>query len=208
MTSLVQSSLPVHVLDLIGTAAFAISGATVGVRHGFDVFGVLVLAFATAVSGGVARDVLIGAVPPAALVGWHYLVAALVPGILTFYFHRALERIQHPVEVFDAMGLALFAVVGTNKALAHGLEWPIAAILGMLSAIGGGMVRDLLAAQVPNVLRAEVYAVAALAGGLVVALGSFLPLHRAVFTALGAVLAFLLRLVGIYRGWTLPVARK
>jgi uncharacterized membrane protein YeiH len=208
LRTLVSGSLAFHVLDLVGTAAFAISGATAGVRHGFDLFGVLVLAFVTAVSGGIVRDLLIGSVPPAALRDWHYLAAALLAGILTFWFSRAIQRIQHPVQIFDAMGLALFAVVGTNKALAFGLDWPIAAILGMLSGIGGGMLRDVLCAEVPGVLRAEVYAVAALAGGLVVGLGSLLPLPRAVFTAIGAVLCFLLRLFGIYRGWKLPVARR
>lgn len=200
-------SFLVQALDLVGTFAFAISGAMAGVRHGFDVFGVLVLAFATAVAGGITRDVLIGAVPPAALVSWHYLAVALAAGLLAFCFHSVLDRLRHPVQFFDAAGLALFAVVGTDKALAYGLDWPMAAVLGMISGVGGGMLRDVLSAQVPVVLRAEVYAVAALSGGLVVALGSLVDAPQALFAGLGAALCLALRLVALYRGWKLPVAR-
>ncbi len=202
------ASLAIQVLDVLGTAAFAISGATAGVRSGFDLFGVLVLAFVTAVSGGVVRDVLIGAVPPAALAGSHSLVAALLAGLFTFFFHRFVDRLRHPVQIFDAAGLALFAVVGTNKALAFGADWPVAAMLGMVSGIGGGIVRDVLCARVPGVLREEIYAVAALAAGMVVALGSLLPLPRAIFTLGGAALCFVLRVLAVYRGWRLPTARS
>lgn len=196
-----------HVLDLLGTFAFAISGALTGVRHRFDVFGILVLAFVTAVSGGIVRDLLIGAVPPAAFESWHYLATALLAGVITFVFSRAIEALHHPIQIFDAAGLALFAVVGTNKALAYGIGWVMAALLGMLSGIGGGMLRDVLSGEVPFVLRSEIYAVAALAGAFVVALGSLLPLPQTLFAGIGAFLCFLLRLVGIYRGWKLPGPR-
>lgn len=193
-----------HVGDLLGSFAFAISGALAGVRHRFDIFGVLVLAFVTAVAGGILRDLLIGAVPPAAFESWHYLATALLAGLMVFGTPRSFETLNHPIQIFDAAGLALFAVVGTSKALSSGLGWPMAAILGMLSGIGGGMLRDVLSGKVPGVLRDEIYAVAALAGALVVALGSLLPLPRALFGVAGAALCFLLRLVGIYRGWNLP----
>lgn len=188
----------------MGVFAFAITGAAAGVRQGFDYFGVLVLAFVTAVAGGITRDLLIGAVPPAAFATWHYLALSLLAGALTFRFHLVLERLRHPVRIFDAAGLATFAVVGTDRALVFGLDWPMAAVLGMVSGIGGGMLRDLLSARVPFVLRAEIYAVAALAGALVVALGSLLPLPHDVFIVLGAVVCFTLRLMGMRRGWRLP----
>lgn len=197
----------VHVLDLVGTFAFAITGAMAGVRRQFDFFGVLVLAVVTAVAGGITRDVLIGAVPPAALVRWEYLALALLAGVLTLRFHAVLARLNHPVLVFDAAGLATFAVVGTEKALAYGVIWPMAAVLGMVSAIGGGMLRDMLSARVPVVLHAEIYAVAALAGALVVAIGSLLSWPAELFIATGAVLSFALRLAGIHRGWKLPAPR-
>lgn len=196
------------VFDLVGTFAFAISGAMAGVLHRFDVFGVLVLAFVTAVAGGITRDLLIGAVPPDAFAHWRYLLVALVAGLLTFRFFPIAKGLRHPVQIFDAVGLATFAVVGTNKALAFGIGWPMAAILGMLSGIGGGMLRDILSAEVPIVLRAEIYAIAALAGALVVALGSLLPLPQPLFVAAGACLCFALRVVGMQRSWALPVASK
>lgn len=131
-------------LDLVGTFVFAVSGAAQGVQRGMDLFGVLVLAFVTAVVGGITRDVLIGAVPPASVAGWHNLALAVAAGLLVFRFYGLFDRLQQPVQFFDAAGLGVFAVAGTQKALDHGINWPMAAILGMISGIGGGMVRDVL----------------------------------------------------------------
>ena len=170
------ANLLVMALDLIGTFVFAISGAMLGIRQGMDLFGILVLAFVTAVFGGILRDLLIGAIPPAAVGSWYYLALAVTAGLLAFWCHELLARLQQPVLFFDAAGLGIFAVAGTQKALDYGLNWPMAAVLGMISGIGGGMVRDVLAAQIPVVLRSDIYAVAALAGGLVVVAGSYLGL--------------------------------
>lgn len=200
--------LLVRVLDLIGTFVFAISGAALGVQRGLDVFGVLVLAFVTAVVGGIARDVLIGAVPPASVASWHNLALAVVAGLLTFRFSRLFDRLKHSVLFFDAAGLGVFAVAGTQKALDYGINWPMAAILGMITGIGGGMVRDVLAAQVPTVLRADIYAVAALVGALVVVAGSALGLPPTTVALAGIALCVFLRLMALYRGWKLPVARS
>lgn len=194
------------VLDLSGTFVFALSGATAGVKHRLDLFGVLVLSFAAGNSGGIARDVLIGAVPPAGIADWRYLAVSAAAGLVTFYWHPFVDRMRSPVLVFDAAGLALFAVVGTSKALAHDLGPIPAVLLGVLTGTGGGMVRDILVSEVPAVLRAEIYAVAALAGGAVVAAGPALGLPRGVATLGGALLCFGLRYVAIRRGWQLPVA--
>lgn len=172
-----------------------------------DLFGVLVLAFVTAVFGGITRDVLIGAVPPASIDSWHNLALAVAAGLLVFRFHKLLQPLQHPVQVFDAAGLGVFAVAGTEKALEHGINWPMAAVLGMISGIGGGMVRDVLTAQVPTVLRADIYAVAALAGALVVVGGEAFGLPRTAVAFAGIALCVFLRLMALYRGWKLPVAR-
>ena len=115
-------------LDLVGTFAFAISGATLGVRKQLDLFGVLVLSFAAATAGGIARDALIGAVPPTALVDWRYLAVSMFAGLVTFYGYRSVERLSHPVQFFDAIGLSLFAVTGAEKALDFGLG-PSGAVL-------------------------------------------------------------------------------
>jgi uncharacterized membrane protein YeiH len=195
-------------LDLLGTFVFAISGATLGVRKQLDLFGVLVLSFAAAVSGGIARDVLIGATPPAALATWHYIVVSCAAGLATFYRHGEIERLRNPVQLFDAVGLGLFAVTGTAKALAAGLDPLAAMLLGMLTGIGGGIARDILAARIPVVLQADLYAVAALAGAAVVVAGERLGLPQAPVLATGAVLVFVLRFLAIRRGWRLPVAPR
>ena len=193
-------------LDLVGTFAFALSGGTLAVRKQLDLFGVLVLSFAAAVSGGIARDVLIGATPPVALVNWHYLAVSCAAGLLVFHRDDRMERLRNPVQLFDAVGLGLFAVLGANKALAFGIGPVGAVMLGMLSGIGGGIARDVLVAQVPNVLRRELYAVAALAGALVVVAGHALRWPAAPMAVAGASLCFALRWLAIRRGWRLPVS--
>ena len=193
-------------IDLGATFVFAISGATQGVRHRLDLFGVLVVAWAAAVSGGLARDLLIGAVPPAAISDWRYLAAAAAAGLIAFFASDLIGRVKRPVQLFDAAGLCLFAVTGTQKALAHGLEPAMAAILGMITCIGGGVARDLLTLQVPRVLRSELYAVAALAGAGSLAFGYWLGLPHLPVALFGAALCLFLRLMAVYRGWHLPIA--
>lgn len=196
-----------NVMDLGATFVFAISGATAGVRRQLDLFGVLVVAWAAAVAGGIARDLLIGAVPPAAIADWHYLAVAVAAGLLGFFASPQIARLKMPVLLFDAAGLCLFAVTGTQKALAYGLHPVMAAILGVITCIGGGVARDLLTLQVPTVLRTELYAVAALAGAGSMSLGLTLGLPSFPVALFGAGLCLFLRLMSIYRGWRLPSAR-
>lgn len=195
------------VFDLIGTFVFALSGGTLAVRKRLDLFGVLVLSCAAAVSGGIVRDVMIGANPPAALADWRYLVTAMLAGLVSFRWSVAIERLRNPVQLFDAAGLALFAVLGTGKALAFGVSPFAATLLGMGTGIGGGIARDLLVARVPVVLQAELYAVAALAGGGVVALASALGWPQPPAMLAGALACFGLRWMALRHGWQLPVAR-
>jgi len=196
------------VLDLVGTFVFAISGATAGVTRRLDVFGVLVLSFVAGNFGGIFRDVLIGSVPPAAVNDWRYLAVSLLAGAITFYSYSAVDRLRSPVLVFDAAGLALFAVSGAQKALAFGLNPVMAALLGMMTGIGGGMARDVLLADIPTVLRADLYAIAALAGAAVVVIGHLLHLPPTATTMAGALLCFGLRLMAIRHGWRLPIAKR
>jgi uncharacterized membrane protein YeiH len=196
----------VLVLDLCGTFVFALSGATAATRHRFDLFGVLVLSFVAANAGGITRDLLIGAVPPPAVSDWRYIAVPVAAGLVTFRWRSILERLQDPVQIFDALGLALFAVSGVTKALNYHLGPVTAVLLGMLTGIGGGVVRDVLAAEVPAVLRGDVYAVAALAGAAVVVAGQLLQLPAAAAAGLGAALCFGLRFAAIRRSWQLPVA--
>jgi uncharacterized membrane protein YeiH len=193
-------------LDLLGTFVFALSGAAAGVKRRLDFFGVLVLSFAAGNSGGIIRDVLIGATPPAVVDDWRYLGVSVAAGTVAFFWHPAFKRLHTFVLVADAGGLALFAVVGTQKALAYGIHPAAAAMLGMVTGIGGGMMRDLLLTEVPTVLRSEIYALAALAGAGVVVGGDALALEPAMVAIAGAVVCFGVRMVAIVRSWHLPAA--
>src|SRR3954454_1209444 len=176
------------VFDLGGTFVFALSGATAAVKHRLDLFGVLVLSFAAGNSGGIARDVMIGAVPPAAISDWRYVAVSMLAGLITFFWYRMIERLSSPVLVFDAAGLALFAVSGAGKAVAFHAGPVAATLLGMLTGIGGGIMRDILVGEVPTVLRTELYAVAALIGAAVVVVGTMLHLPASGAAIAGAVL--------------------
>jgi uncharacterized membrane protein YeiH len=193
--------------DLSGTFVFALSGAAAGVKHRLDLFGVLVLSFAAGNSGGIARDVMIGAVPPAAITDWRYITVSILAGLITFYWYEIINRMSSPVLVFDAAGLALFAVSGASKALAFHAGPTAATLLGMLTGIGGGIVRDVLVREIPTVLRTELYAVAAFIGAAVVVIGRMLDLPSFEAAVAGAVLCFALRFMAMRRGWQLPIAR-
>jgi uncharacterized membrane protein YeiH len=194
-------------LDLIGTFVFALSGGVAGVKRRLDLFGILVLSFVAANSGGITRDLLIGAVPPAAFDDLRYLGTSIFAGLLTFFFSSLIVRLSNAVQVFDAAGLAFFAVAGASKALDHGMNPIMAVVLGMVTGIGGGMARDLLLTEIPTVLRAELYAVAALAAATVVVIGHLLQLPVAPVTIVALILCFGLRVLAIRYRWQLPVAK-
>lgn len=193
-------------LDLIGTFVFALSGATAGARRRLDIFGVLVLSFVAASSGGIVRDLLIGATPPAAISDWRYLAVSLMAGVVIFFWYPVINRLRSPVLFFDSVGLALFCVAGAQKALVFGLEPVMAALLGMLTGIGGGIARDVLLSNVPAVFRSDIYAVAALAGAALVVAGDALGLPSTVSACAGAALCFGLRMAAVRYDWHLPRA--
>ena len=171
-----------------------------------DPFGVGVLAFVAGNAGGVIRDLLIGAVPPAAIKDWRYVAVSLLAGGVTFLWYQSIRRFRPIVLLLDAAGLGLFAVSGTQKALAFGVNPFVAALLGMLTGVGGGVLRDLLVNEIPVVLRADLYALAALGGAGVVVGGHLLHWPPTATTIAGATLCFGMRLVAIRRGWNLPPA--
>jgi uncharacterized membrane protein YeiH len=197
----------VHILDLLGTFVFAISGAVAAVNRRLDIFGILVLSFVAGNFGGITRDLLIGAVPPAALTDGRYLLVSVLAGLITSFWYVGVDKLRSPVLLFDAAGLSLFAVSGAQKAIEFGLNPVMAALLGMLTGIGGGMTRDVLLAEIPQVLRSDLYAVAALAGASIVVIGHMFDLSYGVSALAGAVLCFGLRFMAIRHGWHLPVAR-
>ena len=200
-----EPSVVLTVLDLVGIFVFALSGGLVAVRKELDIFGVLVLAGITGLGGGFLRDVLIGALPPAALADWRYLLVPVAAGLVTFWFHPALGRRERLVNVFDAAGLGLFCVTGALKALAFGLGPVPAALMGMLTGIGGGMLRDVLAGRVPVIFRGELYGTPALAGATVAVLLHELDKPLVVSALCGGSLCLVWRLVALRRNWTAPM---
>ena len=195
------------VFDLTGTFVFALSGATAAVKHKLDAFGILVLCFAAATAGGITRDIMIGSLPPAAIRDWRYLAVSIFAGAIAFFAYPLINRLSSPVLLFDAAGLALFCVAGADKALAFHAGPVAATLLGMVTGIGGGIVRDVLVMEVPTVLRTELYAVAALLGAAFTVVGQRfgMPLQMAAPT--GAALCITVRLLALHYGWHLPIAR-
>jgi len=195
------------VFDLTGTFVFALSGAMAAVKHRLDAFGVLVLCFVTGNAGGITRDIMIGALPPAAINEWRYVAVSILAGLIVFFGYPIINRLSSPVLLFYAAGLGLFCVAGADKALAFHAGPVAATLLGMVTGIGGGMVRDLLVMEVPTVLRTELYAVAALLGAAFTVGGQRLGMPLHVAAPIGAALCITVRLLALHYGWHLPVAR-
>lgn len=195
-----------YVLDLAGTFAFAISGATAARRRNLDLFGICACAFTVACGGGIIRDVCIGAIPPAGLTNWQYLVVAMIAASLTVHFFSVVQLLNRPVLFFDAVGLSLFAVTGAEKALHYGHNGEVAVLLGITTAVGGGVIRDVLLNRVPVILEKEIYASAALTGALIVVLGHYLQWPSNDWVAVTAlVVCFTLRILALHYHWNLPV---
>ncbi|MFH0242288.1 trimeric intracellular cation channel family protein [Streptomyces sp. HK10] len=197
-----------HWLDLAGIFVFAVSGALLAVRKNFDVVGMALLASVTGLGGGLFRDLVIGAVPPAAFTDLGYLLTPMAATALVFFLHPQVERINRAVMVFDAAGLGLFCVTGTVKAHAYGLGLTASVVMGLATAAGGGVLRDVLANEVPSLLRwdREVYAVPAVVGAVAVALLIRAGDLNGVTSGASAALAFVLRLLALRYNWRAPRA--
>ncbi|MEO5689114.1 MAG: trimeric intracellular cation channel family protein [Burkholderiaceae bacterium] len=191
-------------LDLAGTFAFALSGAVAARERGLDWFGILVIAFTVACGGGVLRDLCIGAIPPAGLADWRYLGAAVVAAVLTMASQGLVQRLAHPVVLFDTLGLGLFAVTGAQKALLFGSNAEVAVLLGMVTAVGGGVARDVLLNRVPVILQREIYASAALVGAAIATVGNLLGQDSPALTWCAVAACFALRMLSLRFRWHLP----
>lgn len=194
------------VLQLVGVGVFAVSGALAAVRARLDVFGVVVLGVTTALGGGIIRDVLLGVHPPVALRGWPFLATAGVVSLVVFRLHPRLARLRRAMMLADAVGLGLFVTSSTETALSLGVPRYDACLIGMTTGIGGGAIRDLLLREIPLVLRREIYALAALAGGILVALGDWLRLPAGPVALVGSAVVVLIRVLALWRKWNAPIA--
>ena len=196
-------------LDLTGTFAFALNGALTALRTvRLDIVGVITLAMITAIGGGIIRDILINALPPATFRDWRYLTVAAAGGLVAFALGRWLSKHIVPITVLDAVGLSLFAVTGASKALGHGLGAGQAVILGAITAVGGGTIRDVLIRQVPTVLTSGLYAIPALAAATITVATDRAGVYG-IPAALGAAVAcFAIRMVGVRYGLNAPQVRS
>jgi len=192
-------------LDLTGTFAFAVNGALTAIRTvRLDIVGVITLAMITAIGGGIIRDILIDALPPATFRDWRYLAVAAGGGLVAFALGRWLSKHIVPITVLDAVGLSLFAVTGASKALEHGLGAGQAVILGAITGVGGGTIRDVLIRQVPTVLTSGLYAIPALAAATITVATDRAGVYG-IPAALGAATAcFVIRMVGVRYGLNAP----
>jgi len=195
------------VLNLAGTFVFGLSGGLAGIQNGLDAFGVVVLAVVVGLAGGITRDLLIG-IAPQTFRDWRYLAVAGGAGLFTFAAHPMLERLERPILVLDAAGLALFCVTGASTALDHDVGSVAAVVLGAITGVGGGVLRDVLIREIPVVLRTGLYAIPALLGAAIVVGASKTGTHNLAFPIIGAVVCFVIRLAGLHFDLNVPQAPR
>ncbi|QCQ90068.1 trimeric intracellular cation channel family protein [Rhodococcus sp. SGAir0479] len=196
-----------QILDLVGIAAFAASGALVGVSKRLDIFGVCVVGVFTGIGGGIVRDVLLGIHPPTSLTSWSLFGTAAATSVLVFFVHSALGRLRREILVLDAAGMGLFACTGAAIALDAGAGPLASALIGATTAIGGGILRDVLVNEVPLLLQRDLYAIPALLGAALVVAGTSAGLPHDAVLLVGTAVATALRLVALWRHWSLPGPR-
>ena len=204
-------------LEIIGTIAFSVSGAFVGVKAKLDIFGVLFVGCVTSVGGGIMRDLLIGVTPPNIFSNLYILLIALVTATIVFIiayvyrkkFDEVREKIEHVNNIFDAIGLATFSVMGTEIAFAEGLSANpvLSVLLGLLTGVGGGMIRDVLTSTTPYIFKKHVYALASIGGATIYYVlrlyvpGELLP------TIVSMLFVVLIRMLATKYRWSLPKVR-
>lgn len=198
-----------YFLEMAGTFAFAISGATAARERGLDLFGICTIAFIVACGGGIIRDICIGSTPPAGLTNWYYFALSIAAAIMTIGIYPLVRKMKKPVIFFDAIGLSLFAVTGSQKVLAFGHNAQVAILLGVITAVGGGVIRDVLLNRVPMVLEKEIYASAALFATIIVVAGNYLNWISSDWISIIALLVcFSIRILALRFHWNLPTYSK
>lgn len=195
-------------LDILGTFVFALSGGLMAARKRFDIVGITVLSVAAGLGGGMTRDVLLGDTPPVAFREEIYLLTALLAAVAIFLFHRQITRMDYSVRLLDAVGLGVFAVSGTLKSLEFDLGPLPAILLGTVTGAGGGVIRDLLAREVPLILQRDIYALAAVLGGTILVLMLWTGLDTTIAAGSGLLATIGIRLLALRYNWQAPRARR
>jgi uncharacterized membrane protein YeiH len=194
-------------VDIAGTFVFAVEGAMAAVNGNLDLIGVMTLAFSTALGGGIVRDMLLGALPPASLRDWRYPAIVLATAVLVFFLHQLVRAIPgEAVQILDAAGLAIFAIAGTQKAMLYKMNPLVAVLLGTITGVGGGTIRDVLLNQVPKVLQFEIYASAAMLGSACMFAATKMRFSASWAAGFGAFVCFFLRVISLWKHWNLPRA--
>lgn len=198
----------IHYLELLGTFTFAVSGATAAVNKAYDLIGLLTLAFVTAIGGGTIRDILIGNTPVAWMTDDSNILAILAGAAVTALGYSYVKRLTRWLNVFDAIGLGIFTIIGINKGLQAGLPVPICAALGAITGTFGGLLRDVIIGEPPALFTREVYAVASITGGIL-----FLALRHsawspAIIESASITVIVIVRLLSLRYGWHLPRITK
>lgn len=193
-----------YILDLFGTAVFAITGALMGVHKKLDLFGVIVVGFVTAVGGGTLRDVILGQTPVFWLKDLNYLIVILVGATLTFIVGLKFHRIKVFLSISDAVGLAVFTIIGINKGLGSHMSWIFCVMMGVTTAVVGGIIRDILCQEIPMVLSREIYATACIIGGCLFFALRKLGMSEVLVTVISIVLIIGIRLISIKMNLSLP----
>ncbi len=195
-------------LDILGTFVFALSGGLLAARKRFDIVGIIVLSVAAGLGGGMTRDVLLGDTPPVAFREEIYLLTALLAAVAVFLFHHQFNRMDYSIRLLDAVGLGVFAVSGTLKSLDFDLGPLPAILLGTVTGAGGGVIRDLLAREVPLILERDIYALAAVLGGTTLVVLLWLGLDTAIAAGIGVLATIGIRVLALRYNWQAPRARR
>ena len=205
LDSTILSSIPIHFLDLFGTMIFAVTGALKAIEHKLDVVGVVVLSGVAGLAGGIIRDVVLGLTPPSALVDPSYIIITSITGIGILLLYRYTKNLMRLFLTFDAFGLGIFSLLGANIAFSmFGLNLVIMMFAGIITAVGGGIIRDMLVSEVPLVLRKELYVSVSFVGVLLFFILLYLGVNIIISTIIGIIVITFFRIVAIKYNWNLP----
>lgn len=198
----------IYVLDIVGVLAFAISGVLTALDNKFDLVGSAVVGFVTALGGGTLRDVMIGKTPVAWMYDVNYLWTILAALILSYLFGKRISKLRRSLFVFDTIGIGIFTIMGLQRTLNVGLDPVIALIMGVTTAVFGGVLRDVLTAEIPLIFRKEIYASACVAGGVVFLILRYFEANMEIATGVSMVTVFIIRYLAIRYNWSVQLRMR